>query len=298
MMKTKNNLKNKPVTNQFDSNIDIFTFGSIRKNWAITTMIFKGFYRSFRFPFFTYVQPLFLFVIFFFIFTLDSFNMKPDTIISGYLVLGPASSALFGFGTLLASWKESILLKRIELIQISKMRLILIFISVFSLISLTSFIWFFAWSLLLVQIKHLMEGSADPKFVISTVYKNIRWGYLILGFLLLILTSNAIALIIAGMSNSLNKTQLGLTFMFLISAILGGIIFPNRIIDHSDGLRWASYFLSPYKYVSYIFNYAFHSYITNPYLHNLSDIWKPIIIATVIPVTLITISGFSFRWNV
>ncbi len=255
-------------------------------NWVLLSLLFKNYFKTYRYLFFGFGQPVILFAIFYFLFVkvIPQPGTTPQAIIPGYILLAPISISLFSFTNIVSSWKQSVLLKRISITPVSKARLMTIFVTGFLFIALLGTFYMMAWAALFVWI----GGDSVTK-----AFSDIRWGYFFIAISQIILLCNCISLIIAGTTGNRSKADLALFFFYFPSAFLGGLVFPNVMIDKVDALKWISYF-SPFKYPSYLQNYAWHT--DNIYLQ-IKDQWINMVVGFGLGVLAFIGSIKFFRWT-
>ncbi len=256
----------------------------------LLTLIFKSYRRSFSNIFFGFIQPIILFAVFYFIFT-GLENSKPSEVVPGYILLAAISTCLNGLSNMLSIWKDSILLKRLNITSLSKKSILSMLLLFFSLVSILAIIWMFLWSLFFIAVQ---KGTSQ----VDTLLANINWGYLILSCLLLIITCSSMAILISGLVVGQNKTQAFISMFFFPSAFLGGIIIPlSKLNNTSEGMKWFTCFI-PFKYSVIFSNMAWNNGAlpTNSIFNN-HLIWLVALIGFIIPILIMLCSFKTFNWT-
>ena len=267
-----------------------------KMNVRFLELIFKSYIRNFSFVFFGFFQPILLFVIFYFLFTaLVKPNNSPPQVISGYLLLAPVSTSLFAMSAMLSTWKDSILLKRLDVTPISKLRMFILLITFFFLISLLSSAWTMLWAVIMVAARTVKTGGIE--WTVAKTFQNVNWGWLIIAIAEIILVANCIAIFAAGVVRGVNRTEAIVSSFYFPSAFLGGVIFPNALIDSYSGLKWVSYF-SLFKFPALISNYAWDPQTmktTQEFFYN--NPWSLILLTLFWPALFIGLALRTFKWS-
>ncbi|WP_342252571.1 hypothetical protein [Spiroplasma endosymbiont of Amphibalanus improvisus] len=247
-------------------------------------LIIKSYLSSFKYIFFGFFQPLILSSVFFFVFKL-ALDRPAEEIVPGYLLLGPITTGLMSFSLVLSDWKNSILLKRIDVMPIGKSTFFYIFISYFFLISILSFFWMLLWMTIFVLIADSSEIS---------MYSNLNWGYLFLAVIQLILISNAIALFCVGITRGQTNTQGVVMLFFFVGAFLSGIMIPSVLLDSNDGLKYISYTM-PFKYPEALSYYAWNGGFNSEFPDDST--WIPVVAGFAYFSLFISLTLKTFKWN-
>lgn len=303
MLTLKNKTPNNKNIKNRDKNQMYYSFWQRNSmTLEVFRLIFKSYRRQFNFFFFGFVQPIILLVVFYFLFTSlikgpTGQPYPPTDILAGYFLLAPISSSLFAFSSMLSIWKDSILLKRIDITPITKLRLFLTFITFFFCVSLLSAFWTIAWSALFIlmrTVKITSPAGTVASYTVPYVFGQIKWGWLFISLFEIIIIANCIAIFSAGIVRGVNTTEAVVMSFYFPSAFLGGIVFPNRLIDHYKGLKWFSYFL-PFKFPAYIANHAWGTTISSSYLNSHPGIL--IVVGLAWPIILLPLAMLTFRWE-
>lgn len=258
---------------------------------ALADLIFKSYRRSFQFIFFGFAQPVVIFTIFYFLFTLVLKN-SPSSILPGYILLAPLSTALMAFNNMLSRWKASVLLKRISITPLSNFQFMLTFIGFYFIVSLIASFWMMAWGALFISV-HLVKMNGIS-YTVSYVFSHLRWEWLLLALVQLIFIANCIAVLLAGLVTGINRAQ-GLTMaVFFPSIFIGGFIFSGNQIEKIPILKWISYFI-PFKMATTLSLKAWGGHIPNSTLS--SNIWIPIIVGFLWAFLFLGIALKTFKWN-
>lgn len=247
------------------------------------SLLAKNFFRDFRSVFFTFVLPVFLLVIFYFIFK-DQSVQAGHMIAGGYILLGPVTAGFQALSFAIMEWKNSILLKRIEATPLKKWQFLFGLVTFYFVLSILSSIWIFIWTI-------IIEPSSVKNF------SQINWGYFILGLILVILLSLIMAIFIAGISKSEGVCQ-AITFsIYFPSIFLGGLTIPSVAFGGGiDVLNTIGYFI-PHKYAVAVALFGWNNGIVPISQYGFDHTWIAIVVSAVFFVFFTILTWITFRWE-
>lgn len=293
--------------------------GFTRQKWIaeLFDLIFKSYRRSFPAIFFTFVQPVIIFAIFYFVFIgIKGLHQSVSNIAPGYLLIGTVSASLIGFANMLSIWKDSILLKRLDVTVITKTKFMSVLIAFYSLIAIIAMLWMMMWTAIFASILqgHLLTGfdQATHKPIFKSenfhgIFNKLNWGWLFLAIIQLILICNTLAVLVCGLVVGQNKTASIVQTIFFPAGFIGGAMLPMVKIDSIVALKWISYFM-PLKFPAFLSNLAWNngdiktiSYANpgSPYVFTdtFPHVWIPIVVGFALPVIFLAIAIKTFKWN-
>ncbi|ATZ18478.1 ABC transporter ATP-binding protein [Williamsoniiplasma somnilux] len=244
-------------------------------------LVFKSFVRNPRGPLFMYVVPTFFMILFYFVldFAPDSSGINQAKILLPYSVL-PALTILTSLTPAIIEWKNSVLLKRVEITGISKSLFLLALWFVYFIIGLSGVI--------VEMLVALIIGQKDFLDVLSS----LDWGLFIVGIVLTIFTSIAISSFIGGIMSSDGAAQGVIMMLYFFSIFMSGIMLPPAIIEGQVVTRIISFIL-PHKYAVYPLLYAQNSVG----LQSFHEVWVPILISIGIIISFFVVTSFTFKWS-
>lgn len=280
---------------EFKSKINVFS--------ALFYILNKSFFKTFKGIIYTFVLPLLFLIMFKFIFQSVAFTKDPTTNnlinqinLLSYTLL-PLATMLILLSSSIVEWKNSVFLKRIDNSGISKLSFIFVLWLYYFLISIVGFLFLFSFSFVL--------GQSD---YINT-FKNMNWGYIILGILLISFTSISLATLIGGIFDNNGIVQGIVVGIFFISIFMSGMLLSPAMFEKSDVTRYITYFI-PFKHAMFVFLYGAFG-VTNMkspgaiYNHSgyvrgfdYTQIWQPILIAVLLILIFLLVSLKTFKWSV
>lgn len=251
-----------------------FEKGLFKKLFSLFPILTKNYFLTLEGPFYSFGLPLFLEIMLYYVFKplINSSNGCFGIQSWGIILLPIITVGCNGFPILVTSWKESVLMKRIASMPLSKTDLTINFLVFNFLLTFIGFYWVLSW----LAILFVGDGIAKQAF------SHLRWGYLNLGAVLTIITAVSFGLILAGnISNQVTAQSVGLIFYFLFT-FFGGIMFPLYLIDVNKGMRIFTSF-NPLKPSAFVNFYAWNdAQLKIPRVMNYQEytsIWQPLVAA-------------------
>lgn len=281
--------------NYFKSKFNIFS--------ALIYILNKSFFKTFRGVIYTFILPLLFLIMFKFIFESIAFIPKDPELnkkikqinLLSYTLL-PLATMLILLSSSIVEWKNSVFLKRIDNMGITKFAFILTLWFYYFIVSLLGFLFLFLVSFIL--------GDKDYLHA----FKSMNWNYIIFGILLISLTSIALATFFGGVFNNNGIVQGIVVGIFFISIFMSGMLLSPAMFERSDVTRYITYFI-PFKHAVYVFLYGAygisdmksyqavynHSNYTRGY--DYTEMWQPVVIALLIILVLFLLSVKTFKWS-
>lgn len=247
------------------------------------SLLAKNFFRDFRSVFFTFVLPIFLLVIFYFIYKNES-KQAGHMIAGGYILLGPVTAGFNALSFAVMEWKNSILLKRIDATPLKKWQFLFGLVTFYFVLSILSSLWIFIWTI-------IIEPSSVKNF------SQINWGYFILGLTFVILLSLIMAIFIAGISKSEGICQ-AITFsIYFPSMFLGGLVIPTSAFSEgTEILNTIGYFI-PHKYAISVALLGWNNNILTISQYGFSHTWIAVTASALFFVFFAILTWMTFRWE-
>lgn len=271
--------------------------------WAILFILTKSFIKTSKGFIYTFILPLVFMTMFKFIFQSMVFVPGDDNMNEKIKQINLLSYTLLPFATMfvlcstsIVEWKNSVFLKRIDNSGISKLSFIFTLWFFYLLISITGFLLMLVFSLVLGLTNYVKA------------FENMNWSYIILGILLLSLTAISLATLIGGVNNNVGVIQGVVLGIFFISIFMSGMLLSPAMFEKSDVTRYITYFI-PFKHAMFVVLYgafgagsmtdynAIYNHANYARGYDYTQVWQPIIIATILIVVCLLISLKTFKWS-
>ena len=222
--------------NNFNPNFNTF---------YLMRLVGRNYFRSPARLFNDYVLPIILMTIL--------YNVLGDlavlVLVPGIIISPIASSSFISFTVGLVEWKNSMLMKKIKVSQISSLQFFFAFILFYFLIGLFTFMVGLVYTIFLEQVgMEKLKGVTDH-------LKNVLWGYGILGICLLIITALSLGFVVSCFFKRMNSAITVCLTLFLVQAFLIGFYLPIYMIVNNEGMKTVSW-LMPFYAPSRIFQTA------------------------------------------
>lgn len=270
-------LQRKESQTQFAKKTRFIFFNSFTKQGVLFKILTKGYLFDLEGIFYAFILPVFLEIVIYVIFKsfIPAGTKFEGSQIWGLVLLPIATTGLVGMPIMITSWKESILVKRLKVMPISKAELIFAFLFFNTIVALLGFCWAIMWAIVILKLDNNSQ----------LFEQHLHWGYLILGGVLTSLISISIGLVISGRcSNQIMAQAVALSIYFPF-CFLGGLMMPLYLIDNTLGMRIFTH-LDPLKPGAFVNFFAWNDaslHITSPgtpFSMNYDEyghIWQPIV---------------------
>lgn len=199
-------------------------------------LVARSYFTNYSSLFMDYALPI--------IITSILFNVLNDavvkTMIPGVLISPIASTCFISFAIGYNEWKQSVIVKKIRVSQISTLQFYFAFVLFYFFVSWLAFLFLVGYSVFLEQV-----GLKSVKGLTDHITK-INWGWVVLAigqFILLTLTMGFLIATIAKKSSEV--IALGL-LIFLTESFLLGYYLPLSFILEKETMRNVAYFLPFY----------------------------------------------------
>ena len=230
-----------------ESNFNFATREFIFNVLAMFKLIFNSYRNRFQGPYFNFIQPLIIVVIYGFLIAHNVNSPNPYVqhqaraqlvgLIPGLMCTGAFGIGVSSLSFNLLLYKESVIIKRIAITPITKNQFIFSALLFFLIVALISGLWVWGWIFIFFykELNSLINLSS------------LAWFLFFLGWIITIIVCIMTGLFLTAISSS-TQQSLGLSqlFFFFQSFFAGSTLSPV-LLKNSAPLRWISFFC-PWRY--------------------------------------------------
>lgn len=299
------------LTNQIKS----FKWTKIKYSWKNFTFFLRknlglllvSVFKSLKIYIYVFIIPLILLFVVFAYQTYGGANQPLPPIVAGYLLI-PGFGLILGINNLIAEWKASVFLKRINLLGTSKAQFLLsiwivgYMLGLLSTIICGALVTLFAYAL--TETNPFIEMFAFLNYGTASEVAG-AWLGLFLGVSTVILSSIGLATLIAGAFHSIALIQSLGVLVIAFTFVFSDLFLNPAMLASVKGLVILGYFV-PQKYSAWTVFYAVSAgnldyFLPNPGSNKvtisfLSITW-PIINSLLYCAGLFLFSLITFKWN-
>lgn len=229
------------------SNFSFATREFIFNVLAMFKLIFNSYRNRFQGPYFNFIQPLIIVVIYGFLIAHNVNSSNPHLKLQSQaqllgLIPGLMCTGAFGIGVSSLSfnlllYKESVIIKRIAITPITKNQFIFSALLFFLMIALISGLWVWGW--LFIFFHNELSGLIN--------LTSLTWFLFILGWFITIIVCIMTGLFLTAISSSTQQSLGYSQLFFFFQSFFAGSTLSPVLLKNSPALRWISFFC-PWRY--------------------------------------------------